>query len=129
MATCCYYLGCASIIFSLFCGLFSLDLLSKASKQVTKQKFFNRAVNTMKLKPLVLGLVFLALSKAQVDIHEKSKDGYIRVPINETAGTSEIYTSMYQLEKFFEEEKAYVEDLKLMIEKKLVTQQAVSGNP
>ena len=82
----------------------------------------------MKLKPLVLGLVFLALSKAQVDIHEKSKDGYIRVPINETAGTSEIYTSMYQLEKFFEDEKAYVEDIKLMIEKKLVTQGAVTGD-
>merc|ERR1719210_1965989 len=82
----------------------------------------------MKSKLTFLGLVFyLALTKAQVDIHEKSKDGYIRVPINETAGTSEIYTSMYQLEKFFEDEKSYVEDIKLMIDKKLVSQGAVTG--
>ena len=82
----------------------------------------------MRSKLLILGLVFyLALSQAQVDIHEKSKDGYIRVPINETAGTTEIYTSMYQLEKFFEDEKSYVEDIKLMIDKKLVNPGAVTG--
>merc|ERR1712141_317231 len=34
---------------------------------------------------------------------------------------------MHQLSEFFEEEKAYVEDIKAIIDKKLVTQQAVSG--
>ena len=65
--------------------------------------------------------------QGQINIREKSKDGTIRIPINETAGTSEIYTSMHQLEKFFEEEKSYVEDIKLIIEKKLVSQAAVTG--
>ena len=81
----------------------------------------------MKSKLLILSLAF-NLALAQVDIHQKSKDGYIRVPMNESVGTSEIYTSMYQLEKFFEEEKTYVEDIKLMIDKKLVNQGAVTGN-
>ena len=81
----------------------------------------------MKSKLLILSLAFFCLALAQVDIHQKSKDGYIRVPMNESVGTSEIYTSMYQLEKFFEEEKSYVEDIKLMIDKKLVNQGAVTG--
>ena len=77
-----------------------------------------------------LAILFMAFLETfgQIDIHEKSKDGYIRVPKDETAGTGEIYTSMYQLEKFFEAEKSYVEDIKIMIEKKLVSQSAVTGN-
>ncbi len=73
---------------------------------------------------LVLSTAFVA---GQVDIHEQSKDGYIRVPHNNDTGKSEIYTSMHQLTKFFDEEVAYVEDIKIILEKKLVSQSAVTG--
>ena len=76
---------------------------------------------------LALSLASLGQIKGQVDIHQKSKDGMIRIPKNETEGTSEIYTSMHQLNNFFEEEKDTIEDLKMIIEKKLVSQAAVTG--
>ena len=41
---------------------------------------------------------------AQVDIHEKH-EGYTIEKTDPNAGTSEIYTSSYQLQKFFEEEQ------------------------
>ena len=72
-------------------------------------------------------LAFFQHTLGQIDIREKSKDGFIRIPINESVGTSEIYTSMYQLEKFFNEEKEYVEDIKIIIDKKMVSQAAVTG--
>ena len=49
------------------------------------------------------------------------------MPVDESRGTKEIYTSMHQLWEFFEEEKNYVEDIKTIIEKKLVTQSSVTG--
>merc|ERR1719361_2841353 len=76
---------------------------------------------------LALILALFGQIRGQIDIHEKPKDGMYRIPINETEGTSEIYTSMYQLNKFFEEEKEMVEDIKMIIEKKLVSQAAVTG--
>ena len=76
---------------------------------------------------LALILASLGEIKGQVDIHQKSKDGMIRIQKNETEGTSEIYTSMHQLNNFFEEEKDTIEDLKMIIEKKLVSQAAVTG--
>ena len=72
-------------------------------------------------------LLLCHITFAQVDIHQKSKDGFIRVPVDEARGTKEIYTSMHQLGEFFEEEKNYVEDIKTIIEKKLVTQSSVTG--
>ena len=75
-------------------------------------------------------LVFLLIlysTQAQLDIKEQSKDGYIRVERNEEALTKEIYTSMHQLSEFFEEEKTYVEDIKAIIDKKLVSQATVTG--
>ena len=72
-------------------------------------------------------LFFCSVTQAQVDIKEQSKDGYIRVERNEEALTKEIYTSMHQLSEFFEEEKNYVEDIKAIIDKKLVSQAAVTG--
>ena len=80
---------------------------------------------------LALILASLGQIKGQVDpsikVHQKSKDGMIRIPHNETEGTGEIYTSMHQLNKFFEEEKDVIEDLKMITEKKLVSQAAVTG--
>ena len=81
----------------------------------------------MWVKGLALILALFGQIRGQIDIHEKPKDGMYRVPVNETEGTSEIYTSMYQLNKFFEEEKDMVEDIKMIIEKKLVSQAAVTG--
>ena len=42
---------------------------------------------------------------AQLDIHEK-KDGYTVVQSDPNAGDNELYTSTYQLVKFFEAEKS-----------------------
>ena len=81
----------------------------------------------MWVESLALILAFFGPIKGQLDLHEKPKDGMYRIPTNETEGTSEIYTSMYQLNKFFEEEKDVVEDIKMIIEKKLVSQAAVTG--
>lgn len=72
-------------------------------------------------------LSLASLSFGQIDIREKSKDGMIRVEKNEEILTKEIYTSMHQLEAFFQEEKTYVEDVKMIIEKKLVSQASVTG--
>merc|ERR1719510_831259 len=76
---------------------------------------------------LVFLLILYSTTQAQVDIREQSKDGYIRIEKNEEALTKEIYTSMHQLSEFFEEEKNYVEDIKAIIDKKLVSQAAVTG--
>jgi hypothetical protein len=38
-----------------------------------------------------------------------------------------IYTSMHQLREFFETEKEYVNDIRQMMEKKLVSQKAVAS--
>ena len=81
----------------------------------------------MWVKGLALILALFGPVWGQIDIHEKPKDGMYRIPVNETEGTSEIYTSMHQLNKFFEEEKDMVEDIKMIIEKKLVSQAAVTG--
>ena len=42
--------------------------------------------------------------EGKVDIHEKP-DGYTVVKEDPNAGTGELYTSTYQLQKFFEEER------------------------
>jgi len=57
---------------------------------------------------------------AQVDIREK-KEGYTVEKSDPNAGEGEIYTSTYQLEKFFEEERGYVNDIRVIIEKKMVS--------
>ena len=44
------------------------------------------------------------LTLAQVDIHEKH-EGYTIEKSDPNAGGGEIYTSSYQLQKFFEEEQ------------------------
>ena len=93
------------------------------------QSLTSAVIMWVRFLALILALILASLGqiKGQVDIHQKSKDGMIRVPHNETEGTGEIYTSMHQLNKFFEEEKDVIEDLKMIIEKKLVSQAAVTG--
>ncbi len=54
----------------------------------------------------------------QVDIKEKSE--YVTQTKDDSALTKEIYTSMYELTQFFEKEKQYVEDIQIILEKKLV---------
>ena len=46
---------------------------------------------------------------------------------DDSALTKEIYTSMHELVTFFEKEKAYVEDIRLIQEKKLVHQDAIGS--
>ena len=93
------------------------------------QSLTSAVIMWVRFLTLILALILASLGqiRGQVDIHQKSKDGMIRIQKNETEGTSEIYTSMHQLNNFFEEEKDTIEDLKMIIEKKLVSQAAVTG--
>ena len=52
---------------------------------------------------MLLPYSVLAQENAGVDIHEKP-DGYTVVKSDPDAGEGELYTSTYQLQKFFEEE-------------------------
>ena len=52
------------------------------------------------------------LTQAQVDIHEKH-EGYTIEKSDPNAGGGEIYTSSYQLQKFFEEEQCKYCHLKM----------------
>ena len=53
---------------------------------------------------IVFTLLLPYLILAQVDIHEKP-EGYTIEKTDPNAGGGEIYTSSYQLQKFFEEEQ------------------------
>ena len=78
-------------------------------------------------RPSLLGLMCVGLVAcvlAQVDIQE-NYNGYHRVTEDPDQGTKEIYTSMHQLREFFETEKEYVNDIRQLMEKKLVSQKAV----
>ena len=74
----------------------------------------------------VLFVILIACVFAQVDIQE-NYDGYHRFIEDPDTGTKEIYTSMHQLREFFETEKEYVNDIRQMMEKKLVSQKAVGA--
>jgi len=65
-------------------------------------------------------LPFGILAFEYPDIHEKT-EGYTIEKVDPNAGGGEIYTSSYQLQKFFEEEEGYVNDLRIIIEKKMVS--------
>jgi hypothetical protein len=63
---------------------------------------------------------------AQVNI-QQNYDGTQKFEQDPEAGTKEIYTSMHQLREFFETEKEFVNDIRQMIDKKLVSQKAVAS--
>jgi hypothetical protein len=73
-----------------------------------------------------LFVILIGCVLAQVDIQE-NYDGYHRMVEDPETGTKEIYTSMHQLREFFETEKEFVNDVRQMIEKKLVSQKAVGA--
>ena len=54
----------------------------------------------------------------------KKKERYIAVQQDPNAGNAEIYTSMMDLENFFKEELEYVEDLRALYDKKLISFEA-----
>ncbi len=60
-----------------------------------------------------------------MEIKEKSE--YMTQERDDSALTKEIYTSMYELTQFFEKEKQYVEDIKIILEKKLVFQESMGA--
>ncbi len=71
---------------------------------------------------LILCVLWCA-SFGQVEIR-KASDGYVRMDKNETNLEKEIYTSMHELSLFFEKEKEYVEHLRAIVDKKLVSVEA-----
>ena len=54
----------------------------------------------------------------------KKKERYITVDQDPNAGNSEIYTSMLDLENFFKQELEYVDDLRALYDKKLISFEA-----
>ena len=71
-----------------------------------------------------IGALFIA-ADGQVKIEEKkSGDGVVWQKANESDADREIYTSMHELTAFFEKERDYVEDLRAVVDKKLVSVEA-----
>ena len=69
--------------------------------------------------------VLLGLASCQLDVYQRSPEGYRVVKEDPNEGRSEIYTSMRDLEWFFEQEQSYIKDLKIILDKKLVSSKAV----
>ena len=59
--------------------------------------------------------------QVQGGLEIKKKERFISVPQDPNAGNAEIYTSMLDLENFFKEELEYVEDLRALYDKKLIS--------
>ena len=63
---------------------------------------------------------FVCLVRPQVDIHERSEYVTAKNPSVATDDDNkldkEIYTSMYELIKFFEREQEYVEDIRIIMD-------------
>ncbi len=76
---------------------------------------------------LVFFLEFLSLSSGQIKIQKKSE--FITQKHDDSQLTKEIYTSMHELSLFFEKEKEYVEDLRTIVDKRLVTTDAQVSEP
>lgn len=57
---------------------------------------------------------------AQVNI-QKKKSEYVTQKQDDSGLTKEIYTSMHELNSFFEKEKEYISDLQQVMEKKLIS--------
>ncbi len=51
----------------------------------------------------------------------KEKSAYVSQPKDDSALTKEIYTSMHELAQFFERERRYVEDMRTVLERRLVS--------
>ena len=74
---------------------------------------------------LVIGALFVTAADGQVKIEDKKSgggDGAVWRKSNETEDEErEIYTSMHELTAFFAREREYVEDLRAVMERKLVS--------
>ena len=71
---------------------------------------------------MVIGALFVTAADGQVKIEDKkSSDSTVWRKNNETEDEREIYTSMHELTAFFAREREYVEDLRAVMERKLVS--------
>ena len=74
---------------------------------------------------LVIGALYITAADGQVKIEDKKSggDGAVWRKGNETEAEDEreIYTSMHELTAFFAREREYVEDLRAVMERKLVS--------
>lgn len=70
----------------------------------------------------------LLISTAAGQVNIKSVDDGIEILQRDpNVGNDEIFTSMYELGTFFQKEKEYVEDIRAILEKKLVIEQAAQN--
>ena len=96
--------------------LLLLQLMLLLSQTAAENK---KALRFKRQKTKHLFKFALSFFPRQVDIKQKS-DGYTTQARDDSALTKEIYTSMHELELFFEKEKQYVEDIRIIMDKKLV---------
>lgn len=75
--------------------------------------------NSIAVIPVILAVIGLQFTSAQVDIHKQSE--YVTQDRNDEALEKEIYTSMHELVNFFTKEREYIDDLRIIMEKKLVS--------
>lgn len=80
-----------------------------------------------KFLPLVV-IIALAVKhvSCQIDVSRIDKSRITVVKEDPDSGKSEIYTSMRDLEWFFDREQSYIEDIRQILDKKLVGQKAVN---
>ena len=78
----------------------------------------------MKKKLIIFALFVSIVSSLQGGLEIKKKEAYVTQKKDPNHGNQEIYTSMMDLENFFDEELEYVEDLRALYDKKLITLEA-----
>ena len=79
------------------------------------------------MRPILVVSFFLFSSiHCQINVYQKSEDGYIKINATENEGPKQIYTSMHELKQFFDEEIEYVNDLRQICDRKLVSTEAIN---
>ncbi len=73
-------------------------------------------------------VTFLLISSVAGQVNIKNVDDGLEVLHRDpNAGNDEIFTSMHELGTFFQKEKEYVDDIRAIIEKRLVVEQAAQN--
>ena len=78
----------------------------------------------MMTKIFIIAISVSLASSLQGGLEIKKKEAYVTQKKDPNHGNKEIYTSMMDLENFFDQELEYVEDLRALYDKKLITLEA-----
>jgi len=78
------------------------------------------------MKEFFLIFLFIINTFCQVNI-KTVDDGIEVIERDPDAGNDEIFTSMHELEAFFQKEKQYVEDIRAIVEERIVVGQVAQN--